>query len=115
MCIPQRMAPPKGCQWDLAAAAVIVVVAAVPAPVAAAVAEQENQNDDPPPVVVQAAAQTVIITAHRNTSEAGLFELHRSFHVIPRRHFCAEAGEKLCLTKGAGRGIIVGKDGFPVG
>ena len=99
----------------LAAAAVIVVVAAVPAPVAAAVAEQQDQNDDPPPVVVQAAAQTVIITAHRNTSEAGLFELHRSFHVIPRRHFCAEAGEKLCLTKAAACGIIVGKDGFPVG
>ena len=98
----------------LAAAAVIVVVAAVPAPVAAAVAEQKNQNDDPPPVVVQAAADTVIIT-HRNTSEAGFFELHRSFHVIPRRHFCAEAGEKLCLTKAAACGIIVGKDGFPVG
>ena len=108
-------APEGAPRLCLAAAAVIVVVAAVPAPVAAAVAEQENQNDDPPPVVVQAAAQTVIITAHRNTSEAGLFELHRSFHVIPRRHFCAEAGEKLCLTKAFGRDIIVGKDGFPVG
>ena len=104
-------APEGAPRLCLAAAAVIVVVAAVPAPVAAAVAEQENQNDDPPPVVVQAAAQTVIITAHRNTSEAGLFELHRSFHVIPRRHFCAEAGEKLCLTKAAACGIIVGKRG----
>ena len=94
----------------LAAAAVIVVVAAVPAPVAAAVAEQKNQNDDPPPVVIQAATDTVVVT-HRNTSEAGFFELHRSFHVIPRRHFCAEDGAKLCLTKGAGRGIIVGKRG----
>ena len=94
----------------LAAAAIIVVVAAVPAPVAAAVAEQQDQNDDPPPVVIQAATDTVVVT-HRNTSEAGFFELHRSFHVIPRRHFCAEAGAKLCLTKGAGRGIIVGKRG----
>ena len=99
----------------LAAAAVIVVLAATPAPVAAAVAEQQDQNDDPPPVVIQAAAQTVVIATHRNTSEAGFFELHRSFHVILRRHFCAEAGEKLCLTKGAGRGIMMGKDGFPVG
>ena len=92
----------------LAAAAVIVVVAAVEV---AAVAEQQDQDDDPPPVVVQAAAQTVIITAHRNTSEAGFFELHRSFHVIPRRHFCAEDGAKMCLTKAAACGIIVGKRG----
>ena len=100
----------------LAAAAVIVVVAATaaPVPVVAAVAEQQDQDDDPPPVVVQAAADTVVVT-HRNTSEAGFFELHRSFHVIPRRHFCAEDGAKLCLTKGFGRDIMVGKDGFPVG
>ena len=109
-------APEGAPRLCLAAAAVIVVVAAAaPVPVVAAVAEQQDQDDDPPPVVVQAAAQTVIITAHRNTSEAGLFELHRSFHVIPRRHFCAEAGKKLCLTKGFGRDIMVGKDGFPVG
>ena len=95
----------------LAAAAVIVVVAAAaPVPVVAAVAEQQDQDDDPPPVVVQAAADTVVVT-HKNTSEAGFFELRRSFHVIPRRHFCAEAGKKLCLTKAAACDIIMGKRG----
>ena len=111
--------PPRSWFWalpkerpvcTLAAAAVIIVVAAAPVPVVAAVAEQQNQDDDPPPVVIQAATDTVVVT-HRNTSEAGFSELHRSFHVILRRHFCAEAGEKLCLTKGAGRGIMMGKRG----
>ena len=113
MTLPHRgkQGHPEGCpDCVLAAAAVIVVVAAVPAPVAAAVAEQQDQNDDPPPVVVQAAADTVVVT-HKNTSEAGFFELRRSFHVILHRHFCAEAGKKLCLTKGFGRDIIMGKRG----
>ena len=107
---------PEGCPvCVLAAAAVIVVLAAAPAPAAAAVAEQQDQNDDPPPVVVQAAAQTVIIATHRNTSEAGFFELHRSFHVILRRHFCAEAEVKPHLTKAAACGIIMGKRGDLLG
>ena len=61
-----------GCPFILAAAAA-VVLAAVPVATAegaaATIAEQQNQNDDPPPVVVQAAADTVIVTAHKITSE----------------------------------------------
>ena len=70
---------------SLAAAAVVVVAAVVGVHAAVtAVAEEEDQDDDPPQIVAaEAVADAVMIAAHNITSERKIFELRRSFHVIP--------------------------------
>ena len=87
-------APRLGRPLLLAAAAVVVAAAAVIALVgvaaATAVTEQEDQNDDPPQVVTaEAATDTIVITAHKNTSEDVLERFCRSFHGIPKVKKCA--------------------------
>ena len=101
----------SGAPFDsLAAAAVVVVVAAVTRSHAAvaAVAQQEHQDDDPPQIVAAEAVADTIVAAHNTTSEFGIFELRRSFHVIPYSEFGANC-------RGGFLSLPCKKEGLPSG